>query len=67
MRYTEKLRLNLPEDTDPLEIGKISENFEKLDTLGGGLEGIQEGTGPGSLFLPTARSSRLSPLMGSLP
>lgn len=31
MRYSENLHLNLPEDSDPLEIDKISENFEVLD------------------------------------
>lgn len=31
MRYSENLYLNLPEDSDPLEIDKISENFEVLD------------------------------------
>lgn len=31
MRYSENLHLNLPEDSDPLEISKLSENFETLD------------------------------------
>lgn len=31
MEYTEKLHLNLPEDTDPLDVSKLSENFQKLD------------------------------------
>lgn len=31
MQYSENLHLNLPEDTDPLEISKLSENFVKLD------------------------------------
>lgn len=31
MEKSEKLGLWLPEDTDPLEISKLSENFEKLD------------------------------------
>lgn len=31
MQYSENLHLNLPEDTDPLEISKLSENFETLD------------------------------------
>lgn len=31
MQYSENLHLNLPEDTDPLEISKLSDNFVKLD------------------------------------
>lgn len=31
MQYSDNLHLNLPEDTDPLEVSKLSENFEKLD------------------------------------
>lgn len=33
MEYTKNLHLNLPSDTDPLEISKLSENFEKLDPV----------------------------------
>lgn len=33
MQYSENLHLNLPEDSDPLEVSKLSENFEVLDTL----------------------------------
>lgn len=33
MQYTENLHLNLPEDSDPLEVSKLSENFEKLDEV----------------------------------
>lgn len=31
MEYTEKLHLNLPSETDPLEIEKLNENFRKID------------------------------------
>ena len=31
MKYSENLHLNLPEDADPLEVSKLSENFEALD------------------------------------
>ncbi|MBD5356506.1 MAG: hypothetical protein HDR88_06070 [Bacteroides sp.] len=31
MRQSEKLKLWLPEGTDPLEVSKLSKNFEKLD------------------------------------
>lgn len=31
MQYSANLHLNLPEDTDPLEVSKLSENFETLD------------------------------------
>lgn len=31
MQYSDNLHLNLPEDTDPLEVSKLSENFERLD------------------------------------
>lgn len=51
MRYTQKLKLKLPEPTDPAKIEDISENFEKLDDLGAGVETVKNGTGPGSLFL----------------
>ncbi len=51
MRYTQKLKLKLPEPTDPAKIEDISENFEKLDDLGAGVEAVKNGTGPGSLFL----------------
>lgn len=51
MKQSERLGLWLPEGSDPLEVSKLSENFEKLDPLGGGLEAIKEGTGPGSLFM----------------
>lgn len=51
MRYTEKLKLKLPEPSDPAKIEDISENFEKLDDLGAGVEAVKNGTGPGSLFL----------------
>lgn len=51
MKQSEKLGLWLPEGSDPLDISKLSENFEKLDPLGGGLEAIKEGAGPGSLFM----------------
>lgn len=40
MRHTDFLNLNLPEDTDPVEIGDLSENFETIDTslsAGGGI------------------------------
>lgn len=40
MRHTDFLNLNLPEDTDPVEIGDLSENFEAIDTslsAGGGI------------------------------
>lgn len=40
MRHTDFLNLNLPEDTDPVEIGDLSENFDKLDaslSAGGGI------------------------------
>ena len=33
MQYSENLHLNLPEGTDPLDVSKLSENFEKLDEL----------------------------------
>ena len=33
MQYSGNLHLNLPEDTDPLDVSKLSENFEKLDEL----------------------------------
>lgn len=51
MRQSERLGLWLPEGSDPLDISKLRENFETLDPLGGGLEAIREGTGPGSLFM----------------
>lgn len=51
MRYTPKLELKLPEPSDPAKISDISENFEKLDDLGAGVEAVKNGTGPGSLFL----------------
>lgn len=51
MRYTPKLELKLPESSDPSKISDISENFEKLDDLGAGVEAVKNGTGPGSLFL----------------
>lgn len=31
MQYSENLHLNLPEDSDPLDVSKLSENFEALD------------------------------------
>lgn len=31
MQHTENLNLNLPDDNDPLEVSKLSENFEILD------------------------------------
>lgn len=51
MRYTPKLELKLPEPSDPARISDISENFEKLDDLGAGVEAVKNGTGPGSLIL----------------
>lgn len=51
MRYTPKLELKLPEPSDPAKISDMSENFEKLDDLGAGVEAVKNGTGPGSLFL----------------
>ncbi len=40
MKHTDFLNLNLPEDTDPVEVNDLSENFEAIDTslsAGGGI------------------------------
>lgn len=40
MQHTDFLNLNLPEDTDPVEVSDLSENFEAIDrslSAGGGI------------------------------
>ena len=51
MKKSEKLGLWLPEGSDPLEVSKLSENFETLDPLGSGVEILKEGSGVGGLFM----------------
>lgn len=33
MKYTDKYRFNLPDGSDDIEIGKLNENFTKIDTM----------------------------------
>lgn len=54
MRHTKNLNLNLPDDNDPLEVSKLSENFEALDTrLGTGTEAIVSSMSVGDITYST--------------
>lgn len=51
LRTSKKLGLWLPEGSDPLEVSKLSENFEKLDPMGASIEAVKIGMGAGGLFM----------------